>query len=677
MRLVLTFLVITFSTLFYAQNESQKVNVFLGTSGDHGQLSPAASYPFGILSIGPQTYPNLHAGYEYKAKKFLGFTHTRMEGVGCMGAGGNFLLKPFLDGNPDTELIKVSDAGSPGFYGVHFENGIEVKTAVAANQGQYVINFPKKRKAGLILDLGYAFLDRFVGAEFAVNGNEVLGFADTKSTCNQGKYRVYFYFKFPEGSQILTLGKNKLEIKLIGDEAQVDVGLSSVGASYAKSKIEKGSFESLKTKSEAKWSELLGRVKVKGRKQNEDLFYSLLYRTLQSPFMISEEDGSYRATDGSLQKSLRTMYHGWAVWDNYRDQFPLFSLIYPEIYKDMTYSLLDMYRYEKTQWASDKAPSLTVRTEHTVGVLLDAVKKGVELPISDIVTSIKADVDSWKLDSPDKILEASYDYWAASELFAIVGKSDWTNDYLEKAKAYKDAWRSNFKDVESKDADKMGARGVYQGTIWQYRWLVAQDLRGLKDLVGGESQFRLELDQFFNEDFYNHANETDTQVPHYYNVTKEPWKSQSLIRKLLVGEVNHFYFNDNSKGISPYIGRIYKNAPEAFLRTMDDDAGAMSSWWVLHSLGYSPANVGDPVFYLNAPLFSEYTIEYPSGRKLVVQSPSAEKNFYINEVEIDGKISDKNWINYFDFQSVKNIKFQLVPSPNKNFGVNGQFETGL
>lgn len=25
---------------------SSRVNVFLGTSGDHGQLSPAASYPF-------------------------------------------------------------------------------------------------------------------------------------------------------------------------------------------------------------------------------------------------------------------------------------------------------------------------------------------------------------------------------------------------------------------------------------------------------------------------------------------------------------------------------------------------------------------------------------------------------------------------------------------------------
>src|SRR5579862_5839082 len=94
----------------YAQDKSsvQKVNVFLGTSGDHGQLSPAASYPFSMLDIGPQTYPNTHTGYENKAKSFLGFTHGRLEGVGCMGSGGNILIKPFID-NLNNELLKKTE----------------------------------------------------------------------------------------------------------------------------------------------------------------------------------------------------------------------------------------------------------------------------------------------------------------------------------------------------------------------------------------------------------------------------------------------------------------------------------------------------------------------------------------------------------------------------------------
>ena len=72
------------------------VNVFLGTSGDHGQMSPSASSPFNMMSLGPQTNPHIHTGYEYYAKEFLGFTTTRMEGVGCIGSGGNILISPFI-----------------------------------------------------------------------------------------------------------------------------------------------------------------------------------------------------------------------------------------------------------------------------------------------------------------------------------------------------------------------------------------------------------------------------------------------------------------------------------------------------------------------------------------------------------------------------------------------------
>jgi putative alpha-1,2-mannosidase len=73
------------------------VNVFMGTAGDHGQLSPSASLPFGMVKLGPETEPTNHSGYDYNAKKFKEFSHTRTEGVGCKGAGGN-ILKSLVQG---------------------------------------------------------------------------------------------------------------------------------------------------------------------------------------------------------------------------------------------------------------------------------------------------------------------------------------------------------------------------------------------------------------------------------------------------------------------------------------------------------------------------------------------------------------------------------------------------
>ncbi len=149
----LLFLAFSFTITAQSSNDlTHKVNVFLGTSGDHGQMSPSASSPFNMLSIGPQTRPHIHTGYEHYAKEFMGFTHTRIEGVGCTGSGGNILIKPILDQNKDTELLKDKEEGHPGFYRVSFQNGIEAQMGVDHNFGIEKYRFPKGKK-GLYIDL--------------------------------------------------------------------------------------------------------------------------------------------------------------------------------------------------------------------------------------------------------------------------------------------------------------------------------------------------------------------------------------------------------------------------------------------------------------------------------------------------------------------------------------------
>jgi len=139
-------------------NPVDRVNVFLGTSGDHGQMSPAASSPFSMMSIGPQSHPHIHTGYDYYAKEFEGFTHTRIEGVGCRGSGGNILIKPLLGTNKNTILRKKLEDAHPGFYSVSFDNGINASMGVETNFGLHQYKFPEQ-KSSLLVDLSYAFLD--------------------------------------------------------------------------------------------------------------------------------------------------------------------------------------------------------------------------------------------------------------------------------------------------------------------------------------------------------------------------------------------------------------------------------------------------------------------------------------------------------------------------------------
>ncbi|UOB18453.1 glycoside hydrolase domain-containing protein [Abyssalbus ytuae] len=660
-----------------AVNASERVNVFLGTSGDHGQMSPSASYPFSMMSIGPQTNPHIHTGYEYYAKEFLGFTHTRIEGVGCTGSGGNILIKPFSGQNPDTKLIKKKQHGKPGNYRVEFENGIIADMVAGANYGIHHFYFPKTSN-GLYLDLAFALSGRFKNEEHQVTGNIIKGWIDTETTCSRGIYRIYFAIRFPQDYQIEKKEVHQYLINGNSSNVLVEIAFSSVNEEYALQRILENESRDLFVETQREWNKTLGRVKVEGEQDRIDLFYSLLYRGLQSPYSISEKNGSYRAIDGSLQHANNTVYNGWAIWDNYREQLPMLSLLYPEKYKNIVWSIANMYKYGKQEWATRHEPSPTVRTEHAMVVLLDAVKKGYDVNLKEIKDKLVEEANSLKYDSPDKALETSYDKWAMSEILRFIGEKNLADVYLSEAKKYKEHWKKDFADLSRGDVDRMQARGLYQGTIWQYRWFVPFDIEGLKQLTGGEEKFTEQLDLFFAEHNYNHANQPDLQVPGLYNATSQPWKSQKLFRQILLDTMVQAYFNNNSKGIDPYIGRIYQNKPKAYLRTMDDDAGTMSSWFVMRSMGLSPVNVGTPTYYITAPIFKKVEINWTHKEKFVIQVKNYHPHhYYIKSVWLNGKELKRNWLTHKEISNGGEMIIETSAQPDKNWGKQNSFATKI
>lgn len=658
------------ATIFSVKNTRpvDLVNVFLGSSADHGQMSPAASYPFSMLSIGPQTYPKTHTGYEYLAKKFLGFTHNRFEGVGCQGSGGNILIKPFLGAAPvKSELIKASEKAAPGFYEVGFENKIKAQLAVLGNAGKHFYHFPKGEK-GFYLDLSYAFNGAFVSEEHQVNGNTVSGWVISKTTCGAGKYKIFYYLQLEGNSSWKDEGNHKLVVKLENSstEENINIAFSSVSVDGAKSAINGSSYDKIKNQSGADWNIHLSKIALEGDMESAKLFYSLLYRTMQSPYVISDKDGQYRNTKGEIQKDKELRYNGWAIWDNYRTQLPLLSLITPERFQGMTNSIADLYNSGKRDYATQTEPSNTVRTEHAIVVLLDAYRKGYKVDFNKIIDSLTKEVNNLDYKSPDKALESSYDNWALSEIYNILKDTEKSGFYRKKALEYKTYWNRDFKDMSKRDVDQMQARGLYQGTIWQYRWFVPYDFKGLVKLDGGEEAYLAKLDEFFERDLYNHANEPDLQVPLMYNVTRQGYKSQYWMHQLAADTVIQNYFNDNSRGIGSYIGKIYRNQPHAYLRTMDDDAGAMSAWYIFTASGFAPACVGWPVYYLNVPLFPSITYQLPKGKSFKIETENFSlKNKYIKSVTLNGKAFKRNYITQEDIFAGGVLKINASPLPVK------------
>lgn len=651
---------------------NSSVNVFLGSSGDHGQLSPAASYPFSMMSIGPQTYPNTHTGYEHNAKEFIGFTHNRFEGVGCTGSGGNLFIKPFLGRTDDNaNLIKAKENASPGYYSVGFSNKISAELTVFKNEGRHRYRFPKGGK-GFTLDLGHSFNGGFVAEGHSSSASALSGWISSKTTCGAGVYKLYYYLEFSKPVTWQSVGEHRLVAipDAASDEIEVRVYLSSTNAVYARKGLTSLSFDQLKKKSADGWNAHLNRITVKGDREREKLFYSMLYRTIQSPYQVSEPDGTYHAINGTDQNYKGMIYNGWAIWDNYRTQLPLLSVAYPERYQDIAWSIANLYNYGKKDYATKQEPTPTVRTEHSIVVILDAIRKGYQIDAKKITDSLIREVDRLDFGTPDKALESSYDTWALSEILGIIGDKAGSEKYRLKALEYKNYWNKDFKDVAKPDVDKMQARKLYQGTIWQYRWFVPFDVKGLIDLAGGEKTYLEQLDYFFKKDLYNHANEPDLQVPSMYNATPQAWKSQKLMHYYAVDTVVQYYFNDNSRGIDPFVDRIYKNVPQAYVRTMDDDAGAMSSWFVLTAAGISPACVGWPVYYLNVPLFESVAFNWENGKKLEISVKNfSDKNLYIRSVALNGKLLGRNWISQKELMAGGKLVFTASDQPLENANI--------
>ncbi|GHE29655.1 alpha-1,2-mannosidase [Sphingobacterium griseoflavum] len=614
------------------------------------------------MNIAPQTYPNLHAGYEHYAKKIVGFTHNRFEGVGCMGSGGVLMAQPYVGENV-TVLEKVAERAGPGFYEIDLKEGIQARFAVHQNLGVHQYTFGKGKK-GIRLLLHHAFNGAFVSNNYKrMADGTILGTVRAKTTCHVGVYTIYYAIDLPAGEVVQAEKEIDLLLDDDTEEVSLKIAFSAVDEASALQILRKNraiDYTTLKRKSQQHWEEQLSHIRVEGDADRAKLFYSLFYRTLQSPYRTSEADGRYRGTDGQIHHTKGQRYHGWAIWDNYKTQLPLLALAFPDKYEDMISAIADLYRYGKYDFAGPHEPANSVRTEHAAVVLLDAQRKGFHVDVESIRDSLIRDTARFDFSKPDKYLEAAYDMWAMGRLLPSEKAH-----YDHRARSYRKVWQDEFHDLSKRDVDRMSARNMYQGTIRQYRWNVPYDLVGLTKLIGGKATLSKQLDDFFDHYYFNRANEPDIQSPTLYYASDKPWRYQSLVQELALDTVVQYYFNDNSRGIDPFIDRIYKNEPKAFVRTMDDDAGAMSGWFVMTALGLQQPLVGAPVYYLSVPLFQSISIGKGNHTLSITVHHFKPENRYIQRVRLNGKDLNRLWLTHDEIAKGGHLEIDATEQPSE------------
>ena len=625
-----------------AQN-TKYVNLFIGTSGDNGQVAPGAAAPFGMVCVCPDNDPRSHAGYDYAVTKVSGISVNRLSGVGCSGGGGNLRIRPVAP-SQELHIKKSREKATPGYYSTAFTNGI--KTELTATNAMAVerYKFPRSLSAALWIDFASTFEDVATCHYKRISETCIEGYVQAKNVCGHGRYKLYFSlntshpFQLEEQKQTtacLTFGKKVRSV-------EVRIGLSALSselASWECARWEKMDFEDVKSRTADQWEKQLSAIDVKGgRKDDRVIFYTSLYRTYLSPADVSSPDGAYLGTDGKVYISEDFRYYSnWSLWDTFRTKFPLLVLTEPAKMRDMATSLIHLYATGKKDWSTGFESTPTVRTEHAVILLLDAYRKGItNLDFRKGYAGMKQEMERLPMRSPDQKMESAYDLWAMARIAEIIGEKADSEQYRQRSVSlFEETWKKEFMNV-TPAFEVMKNNGLYQGTRWQYRWAAPQYIDKMIEWVGQDS-LRLQLTYFFDHHLYNQGNEPDIHVPYLFNRLGAPEKTQQIVRSLMTEPMIHKY-GGNSEFKTPYLGKAFKNAPEGYSPEMDEDDGTMSAWYVFGAMGLYPLLVGDEYYDLTSPLFDRVLLRLTNGNVLTIQTEGRKKkDAPIKSIHFNGK----------------------------------------
>ncbi|MFK2916611.1 GH92 family glycosyl hydrolase [Dyella koreensis] len=459
-------------------------------------------------------------------------------------------------------------------------------------------------------------------------------------------------------------------------------------------------FDRVHAKARARWAELFGRVEVTGGTAKQRmLFYSTLYHAFASPRMIARKGEHYIDAQGRDQVADYDHYGPVPFWDTGRNQITLLMLLEPQVVQDIMRSELDMARergYMNTSFHGD----------HAVFLYDGAWQRGISFDYAAAYTYLRKNAtdpngprgylaeymkNGWIADivpsgnpSPPyaggkagaaTTLEYAWDDHALADVARRLGKMDDAQMFLRRAANYRNVFDPSVGFVRGRTDDGKWISPFDPGepyynfmmkeaSGWSTLWLVPHDVQGLIDLLGGRAAFNTKLDAFFSTPYqpkgicrdctgmigqYVQGNQPDQQAAYLYAWSGQPWKTQSLTRRILA----ELYGSDASGYGFPGM----------------DDQGSTSSWYVLSAMGFYPVDPSRPDYILGSPIFDRVRVRMGNDKVFeIVARNNSTQNMYIQSATLNGKPWTKPWFSHADMANGGMLVLVMGPEPNKSWG---------
>jgi predicted alpha-1,2-mannosidase len=252
--------------------------------------------------------------------------------------------------------------------------------------------------------------------------------------------------------------------------------------------------------------------------------------------------------------------------------------------------------------------------------------------------------------------------FALAQLAKALGDLDKYSRYLQRARNWTNLFDSTRNWIRPRAADGSWLDDSGQGAVTDMKqfyvesspaqggWMLNFDLPFLIQKIGGKEKTIARLDQFFTklnsgmraETAYM-GNEPGEGIPWIYDFAGAPQRTQNVVRR-----VQSELFTDRPGGLPG-----------------NDDAGAISSWYVCSALGIFPEIPGVAGFALGSPMFAKATLHLDNDVNLeIIGNNASPENYYVRGLSVNGKSWESPWLPWSAISAGGTIRFELQAQPS-------------
>ena len=696
----LTFVLLTLSSILgyvdtrvgTAEATTMTAGLFGKGSEEHGQTVPAVCVPHGMTLWTPQTRDTEEkciAPYYYADTELQGFRASHWISGGCTQDYGSVSLAA-LDGKLRTSplsrasrLDRSSEVARPDYYSVTLpDEGLRAEMTGLSRSGIFRFTYDTDGIGHLVVNPN---TDEGAGwIEVDTVRHEIRG-------CNP-VHRIYqgwgepagfsgwFVVSYPEDLDVVSAGvfrgDDVYEGSVRADGAPgiggyisfrhkkdnpvtVRVGNSFTSLSGARLNLEKElrelDFCGVMDECAQIWDSHLGKIEVEGGSdEDKGKFYGSLYRASLLPRVVSDVDGSYVSFAGTGEvlkmEPGRDYYDDYSMWDTYRAEHPLITVLDPKRSADMMYSLVLKAQQGGWMpifpcWGSYTAAMIG---DHCAAAIADAAAKGVtDFPMEEAYSYLRKNafespatrqeyvdgkgrraLESYlkygyvpledgvedafhKKEQTSRTLEYAFDDFALSRLARQLGHNEDAEVLEKRSQNYRNVIDPKLGYANGRYADGTWADSINpftfntfitEGAPCHYTWYVPHDPEGLIGILGGKENVEAKLDSLFELKRYWHGNEPCHQIVYLYDAVGRPDKAAKWIHHIMDTE--------------------YRDIPGGLAG--NDDAGQMSAWYVFSAMGFYPACPGLPEYWLGEPLFDKVTVHTAPDAAFTIEKTGSE-----------------------------------------------------